>query len=48
MLQAEKMAEVAEEVLKYGMDMVALQEVRCSGDGKVGGGGQGGGTFPVL
>jgi hypothetical protein len=35
MLQAGKMAEVAEEVLKYGMDMVALREVRWSGHGRV-------------
>jgi hypothetical protein len=28
MLQAGKMAEVAGEILKYGMDVVALKEIR--------------------
>jgi hypothetical protein len=35
MLQAQKMAEVAGEILKYGMDVVALQEIRWRGHGRV-------------
>lgn len=35
MLKAGKMAEIAEEVLKYGMDVVALQEIRWNGNGRV-------------
>jgi exonuclease III len=35
MLQAGKMAEVAGEILKYGMDVVALQEISCRGHGRV-------------
>lgn len=35
MLRAGKMAEVADEVLKYGMDVVALQEMRWCGNGRI-------------
>ncbi|XP_071652474.1 uncharacterized protein [Temnothorax longispinosus] len=35
MLQAGKMMEVAEEVLRYGLDVVALQEVRWKGNGRI-------------
>jgi hypothetical protein len=35
MLQAGIMAVVAREILKYGMDVVALQEIRWRGHGRV-------------
>jgi hypothetical protein len=35
MLQAGKMAEEAGEILKYGMDVMALQEITWRGHGRV-------------
>jgi exonuclease III len=34
MLQAGKMAEIADELLKYDLDITALQEIRWKGYGK--------------
>jgi hypothetical protein len=35
MMQVGKMAQVAGEIVKYEMDVVALQEIRWRGDGRV-------------
>jgi len=35
MLQAGKMAEIADELLKYDLDITELQETRCKGYGRI-------------